>query len=267
MGDTSALTTVAQTPDAADHLVAGDTSFFQGVSEPLAAQTIAAQTITFTMQGLEANGNNNLFGQLWIGVVSNDGTTPLATLLAKTAGTLELNTTLPSRSGPATTTAYTITAGQEGARLVVEISLVGTPTATGGVQGHNGSLRFGGNGAGGDLLANDTQTGTTLNPWLEFANTLTFLSRGTTTRTLDGVTTDLDGAVLGVGALDRTLEGLSTDLDGTALIQGTTVRTLDALTSGPGRGAAHRGHYYPNPRCPGRRLRRRGRDRRVGWGR
>ena len=232
--DTTPLTTVAQTPDAADHLVAGDVSFFQGVSEPLAAQTIAAQTVTFTMQGLEAHANNNLFGQLWIGVVSGDGNTPLATLLAKTAGTLELTTSLASRSGPATTTAYTITVGQEGARLVVEISLVGTPTATGGVQGHNGSLRFGGNGAGGDLLATDNQTGTTLNPWLEFPNTLTFLVRGTTTRTLDDLSRDLDGAVLGVGAFDKALGALTVDGDGevvTIVRLGTLTQTLDALTS------------------------------------
>jgi hypothetical protein len=60
-----------------------------------------------------------------------------------------------------------------GDRLVFELGLGGTPTSAGGVQGHNGTLRLGETGLT-DAPANDTSTSTTENPWLEFANTLTF---------------------------------------------------------------------------------------------
>lgn len=169
--DSSALATTAITPDAADHLVAGDTGHAQFVSNALAAQTISAQTVTLTIQGLEANAGNNLFVQLFISVISNDGSTTRQTILAKTADNTELATSLTSRTMSGTTTSYTCI---DGDRLCVEVSVVGTPSASGGIQGHNASLRFGSNGAGGDLVANDAQTGTTLNPWLEFANDLTF---------------------------------------------------------------------------------------------
>ena len=114
--------------------------------------------------------------QLWIGVVGPDGTTPLATLLAKTVDNLEFAyPSAASRIMSATTTAYTIAAGNAGARLVVEISISGTPTAAAGIQGHNCRMTFGSDGFGGDLPGNDTESGETFyNPWLEFANTLTF---------------------------------------------------------------------------------------------
>jgi len=65
--------------------------------------------------------------------------------------------------------------------LVIELSLSGTPALPPG--NHNGSLRFGSDGAGGDLPENDTETGTTFNPWLEFANDISF--EGTTPATDD----------------------------------------------------------------------------------
>jgi hypothetical protein len=169
--DASALATTAITPDAADHLAAGDTGHAQFVSAPLTAQTISAQTVKLTLQALEANASNNLFIQLFMSVISNDGTATRQTILAKTLDNTEIATALTSRTMSATTTSYTCI---EGDRLCVEISVQGTPVAAGGTQGHNASLRFGSNGAGGDLLEDDAQTGTTLNPWLEFANTLSF---------------------------------------------------------------------------------------------
>jgi hypothetical protein len=164
--DTSTLTTTALAPDAADHIAAGDTYFFQGVSPRLAGQVIGSgATVKLAIQCLEANAGNNLFIQLWIGIVSPTGTA-LQTLLAKTADNTELNTTIQSRfMSPTTTAGYTCSGGE---RLVVEISVVGTPVATSGTQGHNASLRFGGSGAGGDNGENDTDTGATLNPWIEF---------------------------------------------------------------------------------------------------
>jgi hypothetical protein len=165
--DTSTLTTTAITPDAVDHLVAGDTYFFQGVSQRLAGQVIASGVaIKLAIQCLEAHTNNNLFLQLWIGIYNPAGTSLLATLLAKTIDGTELATTITNRfMNPTTTAGYTCSGGE---RLVVEISVSGTPTAASGIQGHNASLRFGGSGAGGDNGENDTDTGATLNPWIEF---------------------------------------------------------------------------------------------------
>lgn len=167
--DTSALTTTAYTPDAADHLVAGDAAHVQFVSDALVAQTFSAgDAFKYAIQCLEANAGNNLQTQIWIGLYSNDGSTLLATLRSKVADTspAELATTLTNRFYSGTFSGgYTCVGGE---RLVVEFSFVGTPTAAGGVQGHNGSMRWGGNGAGGDLPEDDTTTGTTFNPWIEF---------------------------------------------------------------------------------------------------
>jgi hypothetical protein len=169
----SALTTTAQAPDAADHLVAGDTSMVQFVSEPLAPQTfVSGAAFKYSIQGLETDAGDNLFVQVFIGVYSSDGGTLLATLRSKAVDNVELATTLTNRTFAGTLSAgYTAIGGE---RLVVEFSVQGTPAAAGGVQGHNASLRWGDNGAGGDLPEDDTSTGTTLNPWLEFAATVLF---------------------------------------------------------------------------------------------
>jgi hypothetical protein len=172
-GDSSALTTTAITPDGADHLALGDTYHFQGVSKSLAAQTIpSGMQLKLALQCLEANAGNNLFLQLWVGIYDRAGSSLLATLLAKTVDATELNTTIQNRFlNPTTTAGYTCTGGE---RLVIELSVRGTPSAAGGTQGHNASLRFGSNGAGGDLPENDTEAGATFNPWFETSSDLTF---------------------------------------------------------------------------------------------
>lgn len=187
--DATALASQAYTPDAADHLVAGDAHHVQFVSAPLLVQNLSAQTVKAVIQCFEAHTNNNLTLQFWVGLYSNDGSTLIATLLAKNADAVELATSLTSRSWSATTTGYNMVSGDLGARIVVEISVVGTPAGSGGVQGHNATLRFGSDGAGGDLLENDTETGTTRNPWFEFANTLLFQDPQTVTPTTAALTT------------------------------------------------------------------------------
>lgn len=172
--DASALGNVAQTPDAADHLVAGDTFHSQFVSEPLAAGIafVTSDTVKYAIQCLEANGGNNLFVQLHIRVVDEAGTTEQAVLLTKSLDGTELPTSLNCRTASHNLTGnYTTVRGD---RLVVEFSVSGTPTAAGGTQGHNATLRWGSDGAGGDLAENESQTGTTLNPWIEFSRTLSF---------------------------------------------------------------------------------------------
>ncbi len=168
--DSSALSTVAVTPDAADHLVAGDSLHRQYVSDPMGAQTISG-TVKMNLQCLEANAGNNLFLAYKIFICSQDGTTikeDVATLTRDTVN--EVATSLTNRRIEAVSIS-TVTI-EEGDRIVVEIGLGGTPTAAGGTQGHNGSIRWGGSAAGGDLGENDTDTGTTLRPWIEFSATI-----------------------------------------------------------------------------------------------
>lgn len=170
--DSSALITVDYSPDGADHLVDGDAHHRQYVSDPLLGQTIAAQVVSSQFQCIENNAGNNLFFTVKLFVCSNDGTTIKETLLAITRDAIECATALTNRAFSATTTAATI---EDGDRIVVELGLGGTPSAAAGVQGHNGDLRWGCDASGGDLPVDDTSTGTTLRPWLEFANALTFL--------------------------------------------------------------------------------------------
>lgn len=175
--DASALTTTAYTPDAADHLVAGDALHFQFVSDPMNSGIAftSADVIKFAIQALEANAANNLQVRLFVKIVSEDGATLRRTLRPNVNEGTEVATALTNRFLSTTQSGATYTT-VSGDRLVVEFSLQGTPTAAGGTQGHNGSLRWGGAGAGGDLPENDTDTGTTLNPWIEFIPTITFVA-------------------------------------------------------------------------------------------
>ena len=171
--DSSALTNLTYTPDAGDDITDGDAMFRQFVSDALAAQTISGN-FTAQLQGTEANLNNNLFLTFKILVVSNDGSTVKATLLAKTRdgsgtefGNITTNRTYTSRA----LSSYTCS---DGDRLVIEVGMGGLPTNTTGTQGHNGMLRFGTSAAGGDLPANNSDTNTNKRGWCEFSGTLTF---------------------------------------------------------------------------------------------
>ncbi len=176
------LTTVDYSYDGSDHAVDQDAIHAQFVStDQLAAQTIAAQAVELAIQGFEIHADNNLFVTLKIFVCDATGSIK-ETLLAITRDGVELGTaTISSRSLTGTTTEADV---EEDDRLVFEIGVAGLPvTGAGGIQGHNSRLRWGEDGAGGDLVAaTDSQTGTTLNPWLEFADTLTFTGGAPTTR-------------------------------------------------------------------------------------
>src|SRR6188472_1778288 len=73
--DSSALATQAYTPDAADHIAAGDAHHVQFVSDPMSAGIAFnnAQAISFSVQGLEDHANNNLAVQFFAAIVSQDG--------------------------------------------------------------------------------------------------------------------------------------------------------------------------------------------------
>lgn len=174
VGDATALATVAYTPDASDHLAAGDALHAQFVSDPMGAGNVftSGDTLKFAVQGSEVRVSNNQALQVWVGIYSQDGTTLQATIRSKVSEGTEFAVTEVNRFLSTTLSgSYTTVMGD---RLVVEFSVEGTPTAAGSVQGHNCSLRFGSDGAGGDLPENDTEAGTTLNPWIEFLTTIDF---------------------------------------------------------------------------------------------
>jgi len=163
---------VAQNPDAVQHtLVNGDTFHAQFVSAPLAAQTFTVgDAFKMALQASEVDVNNNLTVRIFIGLVSNDGATALATLRTKLSIGGEVLTTIRNNFQSRNLSGGYTAAGGE--RLVVELSLNGLPSAPGAT--HNGSMRFGGDGSSGDLPENSTETGLTFNPWIEFANTILF---------------------------------------------------------------------------------------------
>ena len=137
---TSALTTLAYNPDAADHLVDQDSLVCQFVSVVLPPQVIAAQLVFLNLMALEANLSNNL--QLSWGLRAFDvaGSTALGTLLSVGRNGVEVGTALTGASSSRTTTAFT---ANEPFRLVLEAGLGGLPVAAAGTEAHNGSIQFG----------------------------------------------------------------------------------------------------------------------------
>jgi hypothetical protein len=145
----------------------------QYVIGPLAGQTYAASTIKGTIRVLESAANDNLDAmRLLVRVVAPDATNFRGTIYGPTNGTvLEFNTTLRAKrlaTGGATTQVV-IT---EGDYLVIDI---GTTNTTIGVS-LSDTISYGDDSAT-DLGDNETDT-TALNPFIELAANLIFLSRG-----------------------------------------------------------------------------------------
>jgi hypothetical protein len=178
--DSSALTTNAFAPDSADHASAGDTLSYQFVSDQMEAGNVisAGGAITAQIQCLEAHSANNLRLQFYVSVVSSDGASERVRLSGKSAGITEMATSLTNRAMDIATENVVDYETQDGDRLLIEVSATGTPGSGSGVQGHNYSVRFGNNGAGGDLPLDESDTSTTKNPWVEFSDTLTFKAAG-----------------------------------------------------------------------------------------
>ena len=165
----TAFATTSYSPDAADDLTDRDSMVVQFVSDPLLAQTISAQTLKIQILGNETNAADNLFLTWKVYLCSRTGTTGSTLLAIRRDGTELVVTTNTNRSDSATSSSQTCSLGD---RIVLEVGYGGLCTASGGVQGHNGGLRFGDTGTT-DLAENDTDTGDA-KPWLEFANDLNF---------------------------------------------------------------------------------------------
>ena len=143
-----------------------DILFRQWVSDPLEAQTIDAQTLSIQIRASETSTTNNMFLSWGVRLVSNDGDTVRATLVAVQRDGTEADTTLTNRGDTAAISSQSVTTGD---RLVFEVGLGGTPIAM-----HDSSLRIGDADAT-DLPLDDTTTADN-NPWILFQQTLAFQS-------------------------------------------------------------------------------------------
>lgn len=151
------------------------TAHRQYISLPMVAGVTfvnAASTFTCQIMGLESAANDNIINRVrCVKVVSRDGGTLRATLIAlgNAASVVEWNTAmrgLTFLNATAVGAGYVTVAGD---RLVLEVG----HNDTAGVS-ISGTMRFGITGQTGDLGVNETDTTTTLRPWLESSVNLTF---------------------------------------------------------------------------------------------
>lgn len=147
-----------------------DVLYFQGLSGPLAAQTISGN-VTGVVCIREGNTSDNLFTQLAIFVVDAAGAYK-ATLFGggNTGGTEANNPSANSRNLPRNgSTALSSYTCADGDRLVVEVGLRTESTRTTAV----GYMYIG--DPGGDLPTGDgSSNNLTISPWIELSGTLTF---------------------------------------------------------------------------------------------
>lgn len=171
--DGSTLANGTYTPDAADHLVDNDSMVLLYVLEgiELAAQTINAQAVKWQVQCNESNNGCNQFLSLKIFICGRDGTVK-ETLLALKRDATEMANSLINRGDSSTTSSASV---EDGDRICVEMGCGGTPTSATGVNGHNCTIRSGCDASSGDLPEDNTETGTTFRPWIEFAENLDFI--------------------------------------------------------------------------------------------
>jgi hypothetical protein len=147
-----------------------DILFRQYISEPLANQSIDAQSVVFRIRALERATTCNMFTTINIRLVSNDGSVVRGTLVSMRRDGVEAATSLTNRNNTGNSTAIVCHSGD---RLVIEIGMGGDPGAG---SDHDSDMRIGDADAT-DLGANDTDT-SDFNPYVEFANTLSFFTAG-----------------------------------------------------------------------------------------
>lgn len=143
----------------------------QYITEPIAAQTIGVQTVTFCIRGKAQPESNGLI-TLGIRTVSNDGSTVRGTNLAVTRDGNELHPSGAMRSRVLTATTSSV-AAQANDRLLIEIGIGGDPDAG---SDHDCTLRIG-DSAVSDLAGLDDETGD-LNPYVEFGTTTILFAAG-----------------------------------------------------------------------------------------
>jgi hypothetical protein len=117
----------------------------------------------------EIGANDNQFLNVLIFVCDSAGTTIKETLFAQAQGPTELAVTQTNRSFTGTLTSADLETDD---RIVVQIGTSGLPTAAAAVDGHNANMFWGCNASSGDLPENETETGSTFRPWIEFSANL-----------------------------------------------------------------------------------------------
>lgn len=161
-----------------------DILYFQGISGPLAAQTISG-TITGVACFREANASDNLFAQLAVFVVDKSGARVATLWGGQTSGGTEFNspsanTRYLTRASSQTITSYDCA---DGDRIVVEVGVRTESTRT-----NAGGYAYIGDPGGGDLGASDGGSNNlTLTPWIEFSDTLVFGYTETGSFTADAI--------------------------------------------------------------------------------
>ena len=145
-------------------------AFGMWVTEKLIAQAIAAQTLTCSIKCRETSTSNNMKLHWIVRLLHDDGTFG-SSIIAFRDQTVEVSITANSRFDTLTTNAVTALNGD---RIIIEMGLGGDP---GSGASHDSSMIIGDDSAT-DLNAASNDTGIR-NPWVNFANTLTFMDRRT----------------------------------------------------------------------------------------
>lgn len=134
------------------------------ISNRLAPQAIAAQTLTMSIKCSETDAKNNLVVKWIIRLLHADGTYGDSILPFAADGTeAPLTAAIASRADSQTSTLVTAVGGD---RIVIEIGLGGDPGSGGG--SHAGSIIIG--DAATNDLSGDADTGID-NPWVNFGTT------------------------------------------------------------------------------------------------
>lgn len=166
------------------------------VTSALAAQTISAQTIKIQVRGFETSTARNLFLAWKVYVVSSDGGTVRGTLVALRRDGTELSSSGSGQNRGDSATSTEVTS-QAGDYLVFEVGIGGDPDAG---SDHDGNILIG-DVASSDLPENDTETAA-YNPWIEFANAITFQA-GVSAVDLTATVITAESLVLSVGVVDE----------------------------------------------------------------
>ena len=145
--------------------------------ELTAGQTVTgSQAVKAQVQGSKPHANGGAALAVGIRVINITGPTVKKTVLDVTRDNIDLVvTTITNRQFTATSAAtnYTTVAGDY---LVIEMGVGGDPVVGG--SNHKNTLRLGDNGS--DLPEDNTDTSTTLVPWVELADTLSFVGAAAT---------------------------------------------------------------------------------------
>lgn len=159
-----------------DHLVDADVLVGQWITPYLAAQTLAAQTVTLTVQASTPDANNHLHLTWRLYVLRPIGSTG-PVLVPIRRDDLEVPTVRTARTDSVAIPETVLLGGD---RLVLELGLGGLPTDAAGVQSHSCRLYVGDDGTT-DLAAADGDTTVGPNPWFEIPQRLLW----STTTTVD----------------------------------------------------------------------------------